>query len=187
MNPFDTTLSPVTEPESLLVGSYVKWRRLLDYSDTTYSLSYRFVALSDATTQTLSGTFDSDNEWWTFEFLAASLSAWTVGTHRWDLILTRTSDSETVVVATGSLELFATTADRRTHAEVMVAKIESLIEGRADADVESYSIKSRSITKMSIKELREWREYYLSEIERTGGSTSGARKPSKNTVRVRWV
>jgi len=187
MNPFDTTESPVTEPESLLVGSYVKWRRLLDYDSATYSLSYRFTSLSDATTQTLAGTYDSTNEWWTFELITSALSAWTAGTHRWDLLLTRTSDSEVVVVATGSLELFATTADRRTHAEVMVAKIESLIEGRADADVESYSIKSRSITKMSIKELREWRDYYIAEVERTGGSTSGAVRPRKNTIRVRWV
>ena len=103
------------------------------------------------------------------------------------MIVTRISDSESTIVQTGVVVLFATTDDRRTHAEVMVKKIESLLSGRADSDVESYSIKNRSITKMSVNELRDWREYYLAEISRTGGSTTGADRPSKNTLRVRWI
>jgi len=37
------------------------------------------------------------------------------------------------------------------------------LSGRADADVSSYSINGRSISKLSIAELIEWRDYYKSE------------------------
>jgi hypothetical protein len=39
----------------------------------------------------------------------------------------------------------------------------------------NYSIKNRSITKMSPKELVEWRDYYLVEIGRTGGSETAGK------------
>lgn len=187
MNPFDVNASPITEPESLLVGSYKQWRRLLDYDDANYSLSYRFVPQEGGTVQNVAGTFDASNEWWVFEITTVDLASWSLGAQRWDLLLERLSDNETVSLATGSLTLHATNQDRRTHAEIMVEKIESLLVGRAATDIESYTIKSRSLTKMSIKELREWREYYLAEIEQTGGSTTGSDTPKKNTLRVRWV
>lgn len=46
----------------------------------------------------------------------------------------------------------------------MVDKIESLLEGRADGDVSSYSIQGRSLTKLSIDELIKWRNYYKKEF-----------------------
>ena len=48
----------------------------------------------------------------------------------------------------------------------MVEKIESLLEGRADADVASYSIAGRSLTKLSIDELMTWRDRYKTEYLR---------------------
>lgn len=183
-NPFDINASPVTEPESLLTGSFAQWRRLFDYSDDDYSLAYRLVPGFGGTPVVISGTFDASNKWWVFKIPNGTQIG--AGTQRWDLLLTRLSDDEVVSIATGSFVVHGTTTDRRTHAEVMVAKIESLLIGRADADIESYSIKSRQITKMSVKELREWREYYLAEIQRTGGSTTGGNKPKANTLRVGW-
>jgi hypothetical protein len=186
-DPFDLANAMTTEPESLLVGSYQAWRRLLDYDGGAFTLSYRFMSVSDFTTRTVSGTYDAANRWWSFTVGASDTSGWTIGTYRWDLVLTRNSDGEAMVLATGTVELFASDTDRRTHAEIMVQKIESILSGRADSDVESYSIKSRSITKMSVKELREWRDYYLTEIARTGGSSTGAKRVKNNKVRVRWV
>ena len=68
----------------------------------------------------------------------------------------------------------------------MVAKIESILSGRADNDVESYTIKSRSITKMSVKELTNWREYYLVEAGREVDPFTGKRKQA-NTVKVGFI
>ena len=43
-------------------------------------------------------------------------------------------------------------------------KIESILEGRADSDVSSYSIQGRSLTKLGIEELMAWRDRYKSEL-----------------------
>lgn len=186
-DPFDVTSAPVTEPESVVTGSYASWRRLLDYDGTLFTLSYDLIPYTAGVTITVTGSWDSSAQEWQFEVPSATSAAWAAGSYRWDLKITRISDSEVVKIATGAIEIFASTDDRRTHAEVMVKKIESILSGRAESDVESYSIKSRSITKMSVKELTEWRDYYLDEVRRTGGSTTDGDSPKANTVRVRWV
>lgn len=182
-DPFDTSISPTTEPESLIVGMYTAWRRDLDYSDADFTLKYVFrptASIDDP--YELTGTLTDG--YWVFEVTAAIAALWLAGNYVWDLIVVRNSDNAEYVLSIGAIEFFLTTTDRRTHAELMVVKIESILFGRADSDVESYSIKSRSITKMSTKELTQWREYYLAEIGRTGGSlTTGAKK---NTVIVRF-
>mgnify|MGYP003649210617 FL=1 len=48
----------------------------------------------------------------------------------------------------------------------MVEKIEAILEGRADADVSSYSINGRSLTKIPIPELMEFRRSYKTEYLR---------------------
>ena len=62
------------------------------------------------------------------------------------------------------VDLDSANADPRSHAEIMLGKIESLLSGRADADVASYSIAGRSLTKLEITELIEWRNYYKREV-----------------------
>jgi hypothetical protein len=57
-------------------------------------------------------------------------------------------------------------ADPRTHAEIMLAKIKSLLEGKADADVANYSVAGRSLTKLSFDELIKARDYYQEEYNK---------------------
>ena len=56
--------------------------------------------------------------------------------------------------------------DPRSHACTIVERIESVVEGRAAADVASYSINGRSLTKIAIPELIEWRARFKSEYLR---------------------
>ena len=182
-NPFDLSNAPITEPASFTAGYWSGWRRELDYDDAVFRLEYRFHNAGH--TGVLVGTRSGD--YWLFEALGSFTEDFHTDRYRWDLVLVRLSDGEETLHSTGYIQGYATPRDRATHAEIMVAKIESILSGRADSDVESYSIKNRSITKMSVKELVEWRNYYLSEIERTGGSETGVTRPRKNTVRVRFV
>ena len=48
----------------------------------------------------------------------------------------------------------------------MLEKIESILEGRAAADVSSYSINGRSLTKIPIEELMNFRSRYKAEYLR---------------------
>lgn len=180
-NPFDLTTAPITEPVSFLTGSWVGWRRELDYDSTLFRLEYRFV--NSGHDHTVVGEQVGDE--WHFEI--SGDDDFHAGDYRWDLVIVRLLDDEEYSLSTGVTKVFGSNADRRTHAEIMVAKIESLLTGRADADVMNYSIKNRSITKMSPKELTEWRDYYLAEIERTGGSVTSAQVGKRNTVRVRFI
>lgn len=180
-DPFNTAASPTMEPESIIAGSYVSWRKVLDYDDDLFVLKYRFIPVVSGTTQTITGMFSASS--WVFEILSATSAAWASGEYRFDLLVERLSDSEQALVETGSITVFASSDDRRSHAAVMLTKIESLLTGRADADVESYSIKSRSITKMSIMELTKWRDYYATEV----GRETAANRAKNNTIRVRFI
>lgn len=85
-------------------------------------------------------------------------------------------------------DLDANGADPRTHAEIMLDKIESLLEGRADKDVSSYSIQGRSISKMSISDLLQWRDYYRKEVNKERRDNAIAiGRPTKTTMKVRFL
>lgn len=51
-----------------------------------------------------------------------------------------------------------------TFAEKMLQKIEALLEGKADSDVQAYSIAGRSLSRFSFGELQALRASYLREI-----------------------
>ena len=70
----------------------------------------------------------------------------------------------------------------------MVDKIESLLSGRADADVSNYSIQGRSLVKLTIDDLLQWRDYYRREAamqKRKRDIKNGKR--TKSTVMMRFV
>ena len=75
-----------------------------------------------------------------------------------------------LILETGKITVkdnyFGSTGDTRSHAKVMLDKIESILENRADADVSSYSIQGRSLSKISINELLQWRDYYKAEYQK---------------------
>ena len=79
-------------------------------------------------------------------------------------------DSARVTVDRGQIEIkpnvASSSADPRSHAKIMIDKIESLLEGKADKDVSSYSIAGRSLNKMSVQELLDWRTHYKAEYNR---------------------
>lgn len=181
LDPFDKSTAPDTEPTEIVGGYYVAWRREIDVDDALFTVTYRFNSVAGSHTATVTGT--RNGAFWEFEMLGSALASWVSGEYRWDLLVVRNSDSEDAVLDTGTVRFFGTDDDRRDHAEIMLAKIESLLQGRADADVESYSIKNRSLTKMSVKELTYWRDYYANEVGRK--VKAGAAK--SNTIRVRWI
>lgn len=186
-NPFDSDVYPLSEPDSIVVGSFVAWRREIDFDDTLYAVRYELVPRTTGTTLTVTGS--QNGNYWEFNIPSATSEGWTdpEGEYRMNMIVQRISDSEDAEVETTHVTIFGSTQDRRTHAEIMLEKINSILAGRADHDVESYSIKSRSITRMSVGELTKWRDYYVDEIARTGGSEAQQGAAKSNTVKVRFV
>jgi len=169
-NLFDTSAAKEGEPTEVVVGDYLQWKRsdiFSDYPPAEYSTEYVARVTGGGETEIkLAGTPG------TAEYLfivSSSVSAdFLPGDYHWQLEVTKTATGDRVVVDTGVFtaipDLDVNQADPRIHAEIMLGKIESILEGRADSDVASYSIGTRSLTKLSITELMEWRDYYRREI-----------------------
>jgi len=107
------------------------------------------------------------------------------------LEVTETSSGNRIVVTTGEWEIIpdldVNNADPRTHSEIMLDKIETVLQGRADADVLSYSINGRSLSKMSPDELVQWRNYYKKELAMHKRKELIKRgKPTGATISVRF-
>ena len=169
-NLFDAANSPTQEPLEVIVGDFIQWRRTdlgSDYPNDEYTATYiARITGGGANEITLTGSaYGTD---YLFSVSSADSADFVPGYYHWQLEMVRNSDSERVVVDRGTFEaivdLDVNNVDPRTHAEIMVDKIESVLQNRADADVSNYSINGRSLVKLSIDDLLKWRDYYRNEL-----------------------
>lgn len=186
-NPFDPDNAPTNEPRFILAGQFVHWRRNV-VLEAGVTLEYRVAPVTGLTGNlspvTITGTVDADGTY--FALTGVTTGAFDAGEKRWSLVTKRTSDGEIIEVENGTWRVFTSTSDRRTHAEVMLQKIESLLAGRADHDVSSYSINNRSLDRMSVKELLDWRDYYRNEVSLTGGASTTTSTKPRNKLQIRF-
>ena len=192
VDPFDLSLADLGEPLSIVKSQSAQWRRILAIDASAFTLKYAlrsFAGGAELPTQqiTLSNV---SGETWAVDIEPGDIATFDAGRFYWDLLVVRTSDSRTRTIETGDIYVFDTTDDRRTHAEIMIGKIESLLNNRADDDVASYSIKGRSFDKMGVDELIKWRDYYtreLSSIAQGGSSLFGRKRPNAKSLTVRFT
>ena len=168
-NLFDRANYPTQEPTELYVGDRWMWKRTdlgTDYPTASYSLSYVLRPLSNGGSH-IDITAAEDGDDYIVEVASATTAGYTYLDYRWYAFITRTSDSQRLEIGSGTVTVYpnrvSSNNDPRTHAEQMVDKIELVLNNRADADVLSYSIAGRSLSKMSPDELVKWRDYYLAE------------------------
>ncbi len=190
-NAFDSTEAPQGEPLEIVAGNFIQWKRedlTSDYPSASYTLKYSARLQGTGTTE-IEITGGTDH----LVQVSSSVTAnYTPGTYSWQGYITRDSDDERILVSSGTWEVLAnsdtSTADPRSHAEIMLNKIESLLEGKADSDVSSYSIAGRSLTKLTPEELITWRNFYKAEVlrERQKEDIKLGRK-SPTTVKVRFT
>tara|TARA_R110000868_G_scaffold266551_1_gene525748 strand:- start:607 stop:1068 length:462 start_codon:yes stop_codon:yes gene_type:complete len=105
-----------------------------------------------------------------FQALSADTSSWDDGEYHWQIDVIRISDSERYTFDRGHnlmviADLDQTNSDPRTHEEITLDKIRGLIQGKADADVSSYSIAGRSLTKMTFAELTQAEDYFSKKVK----------------------
>lgn len=140
----------------------------------TMTLSARLNGGSGAGADVLALNFaaDGDTQTGTLDFTGK-----TAGTWSWAIKADDGSDARIVERGTLFLNADPSTADVRSHGERMLTAIEALLEGRAVKDVNSYAIAGRSLQRMTVKELMDWRSHYKSEVarERGRGKPNGGR------------
>lgn len=193
-NQFDESNAPEGEPLKIVVGDFLQWKKTKlaeSYPPALYSAEYvARVKAGGSSEIKLAATERTD--YYLFHVSSAVSEGFTPGYYHWQLEVTQTSTGNRIVVERGEFEaipdLDNNGADPRTHAEIMVDKIEALLQGRADKDVTSYSINGRSISKMSIADLLQWRDYYRKEVlkERRDNEIALGR-PTKTTMKVRFL
>jgi hypothetical protein len=193
-NAFDAANAPEGLPTSIVVGDFVQWKRsdlVSDYPVDSYSANYVFRRENGLGEFQIESSGSSPSSHFIFTASNSSTYAYEAGKYFWQLEIIRTSDSERIVISRGEIEVIAdldvSGTDIRSHNEIMLSKIESLLEGKADSDVSSYSIAGRSLTKMGFQELVDAKNYYKSEVLRekrlidAKNGRSGA-----STVKVRF-
>jgi hypothetical protein len=169
-NLFDTDNAPTIEPDQIVVGDRVTWRKKnlgSDYPSTAYSATYVSRISSGGGTHEFQVSGSADGNDYLFTITSTASASFDLGHHHWQLEITRTSDSERIVIQTGSWDIITdldNNVDPRSHSEIMLDKIETVLQGRADADVLSYSINGRSLSKIPPDELVQWRDYYRREV-----------------------
>jgi len=191
-NLFDPAQSATVEPSEVVVGDFIQWRRTdlsEHYPNDEYTARYvaRITGGGNTEIEVEGAAYQSD---YLFTVSSVDSSNFVAGYYHWQLEIERNSDNERIVIDRGAfdaiVDLDTGGADPRTHAEVMLTKIETMLEGKADSDVANYSINGRSLTKLSVSELIEWRDYYRAEVtkqKRMEQIKLGRRTPASIKVR----
>jgi hypothetical protein len=193
-NLFDASNAPEREPLTVTVGDFIQWKRsdlVDDYPTATHSATYVARITGGGSNEIqITGT-ESNPGYYLFTVTSAQSADFVPGYYHWQLEITQTASGNRIVVDTGTFtanpDLDVNNSDPRTHAEIMLNKIETILEGRADSDVSSYSIQGRSLAKMSIADLLEWRNYYRREVKKeTRDSDIRNGRQSSTSVKVRF-
>lgn len=171
-NLFDTGNVPTTEPATIVAGDLLQWKRTdlgTDYANGSYTLSYK-ARLEGTGSTVITITASASGDDFLVSVGQSTTASYTAGDYRWQAYITRNSDSERLTIDSGTFEVAAnrsaSTADPRSHVKIMLDKIESILEGRADGDVAAYSINGRSLTKLAIPDLLMWRDRYRADYLR---------------------
>ena len=169
-NRFDIDEAPDgQQPETIVIGDYLLWKRtdlVDDYPLATHSIEY-VARITGGGSNEIKIAAQELNGTYVFEVDSVTSATFVAGFYHWQLEVTETASGNRVVIERGTFtaveDLDINGADPRTHAEIMIGKIESILQGKADADVSSYSINGRSLTKMSFQDLIDARDFYRKE------------------------
>lgn len=185
--------APEGQPDSFVSGDYVAFKRsdiVTDYPTASYTAQYVARGIGDNLNEfAISSTKETTH--FLFTSTSTATAGISAGEYAWQLEITRDSDSARIVIDRGRFtvqpDLDNSGVDSRSSSEIMLAKIESLLSGKADSDVAEYQIAGRQLKKMSFSELMEARNFYRAEVlrEKQQEAVKNGRK-GPSTIQVRF-
>jgi hypothetical protein len=195
-NLFDASNAPEGEPTEIVVGDFVQWKRsdiAVDYPTSSgYTAEYvARISGGGSNEIKIPQAAGSTDQFYLFSASSATTETFLAGLYHFQLEITETSSGNRVVVDIGDFtaipDMDNNQADPRIHAEIMVDKIQTILEGKADSDVSSYSVAGRSLTKMTFQELVDARDYYRREVVKHNNEELLKRgKKTGSTIKVRF-
>tara|TARA_R100000781_G_scaffold90233_1_gene55734 strand:+ start:997 stop:1626 length:630 start_codon:yes stop_codon:yes gene_type:complete len=194
-NKFDRVNYPTAEPSKLVAGDRFTWRRddlASDYSPSSFALTYEFhsdVGGGGSKKFTITA-IEADNTYF-IEVNSPTTADFTPGDYIWEAYITRTSDSQRIMVDSGRTEITTnladTNADLRSHAKKVLDAIEAVIEGRATIDQASMSIAGRSLSRTALSDLMDLRHTYKAEyLKEIKLARIRNKQGSGNTIKVKF-
>ena len=151
-----------TDPQQVNAGSTWKWEvSYSDYKASTYTLTYYFREITGKYSFDITATNANNN--FRVNIAKAVTATYAPGVYSGQGFVD--DGANRYLVYENQLEVGADFAlqgigkDTRSHAQKVLESIKALLEGKTE-DVTSYSIAGRSITKMTMQELIEAKDYY---------------------------
>ena len=171
-NLFDADQAKEGEPTEIVVGDFIQWKRsdlVDDYPLSEYSVEY-VARITGGGSNEIKVAATETGGTYLITVDSATSAEFVAGYYHWQLEVTKTSTGDRIVVDRGAftavVDLDDNQADPRLFEEKMLAKIETILLGKADADVSSYSIAGRSLTKYSYQELQDLHDQYEAKVNR---------------------
>ena len=194
-NLFDRVNYPVQEPDTIVIGDRLVWRRddlANTYPIGSYALTYEFHEDSGGGGShkfTITAT-EAENTYFV-EVASSTTASYSDGDFIWNAFITRSSDSQRIRVDTGRTtivkNLANTNADLRSHAKKVLDAVQAVLENRASVDQASFSIAGRSLSRMSIDELLSFRDKYKAEyLQEIKKARIKNKQRSGNTIEVKF-
>jgi len=169
-NLFDADQAREGEPTEIVVGDFIQWKRsdlVDDYPLSEYSVEY-VARITGGGSNEIKVAATETGGTYLISVDSATSADFAAGYYHWQLEVTKTSTGDRIVVDRGAftavVDLDDNQADPRLFEEKMLAKIETILLGKADADVSSYSIAGRSLTKYSYQELQDLHDQYEAKV-----------------------
>lgn len=162
-----TATVPCNEPPEARAGLTWEWTRSFpDFPASTWTLKYWFKKTGSSGAN-FSITATASGDGYAVNVPASTTAGYTAGDYTWSAQVTSGSDAKEV--DRGTMKLLARydqaqNLDDRSHARKMLAAIEALLESRGTVDQQEYTIGDRQLKRMSVDELRSWRDYYRGEV-----------------------
>lgn len=159
---------PDVEPNEIFAGDSATWK--IENSDYKASAGWtlKYVLLNSSGQILITSTASGDDH--LIEIPKATTANYTAGTYEWRSFFYDSDEQYPYKVGTLTIHPNWTTQtsgyDTRSHAKTVLDAIEALIEGRASQDQMSIKIGDRELTRMSPKQLIDWRNFYREEYSR---------------------
>lgn len=160
-------------PSSIVSGSTVTFTKKFEvYTADFWSLAYYLVGAARA-----ESSFAVNADGISFDVTLVAISAPStplpVGNYYFQAYVTYLSDpTDKRLVDSGQIKIIAdlssntvTSFDGRSNAESMVAAIDAVMQKKATHDQQSYTIGQRTLVRMPMDQLLEWRKYYVGIVE----------------------
>ena len=192
-NLFDSANYPNQEPEVIVAGDLLTWKRddlVSDYDPASYALSYSARKDGSGST-TFAITASESTTSYYVEVGSSTTASYTIGDYRWQAYITRSSDSERVLVDEGIFEIVGNYAsssdDPASFAKTMVDNLETTLKSLSTRLTSSYSIADRSNTLTRMDDVRRQLVFYRSEYKREIMKQRALNgQPTGNNVLVRF-